>query len=159
MLTGLPCSGKSTWIKNNAPNLYSVSSDMWIEAHAKAHGITYNEAFKDQSVVKNAMKSLNADVKRLVDEKTSFIWDQTNLRVKARQKKLKMIPNDYRKVAVVFPKIDLQLLYDFMGKNRPDKVIPWYVFEDMHQTYQIPKADEGFDQIICINPEELEYIK
>lgn len=45
MLIGPPSIGKSTWIRENVPNAFVISSDETVEAAAKKHGFTYDNLF------------------------------------------------------------------------------------------------------------------
>jgi shikimate kinase len=48
-LIGVPCAGKSTWIKDQiwALGLTVVSTDSFVEDYARTQGKTYKEVFKD----------------------------------------------------------------------------------------------------------------
>ena len=45
MLIGPPSIGKSTWIRENVPGAFVISSDETVEAAAKKHGFTYDDLF------------------------------------------------------------------------------------------------------------------
>ena len=45
MLIGPPSIGKSTWIRENVPDAFIISSDETVEAAAKKHGFTYDNLF------------------------------------------------------------------------------------------------------------------
>ena len=45
MLIGPPSIGKSTWIRENVPNAFVISSDETVESAAKKHGFTYDDLF------------------------------------------------------------------------------------------------------------------
>ncbi len=79
-----------------------------------------------------------------VEQKRNIIWDQTNLTVKSRSKKLDMIPSSYKKICVDFP-----IPSDWEKRlDRPGKVIPTNVRDRMKKMYDNPSLSEGFDEII-----------
>lgn len=144
LVCGPPCSGKSTWIKNNNPeNLPVLSTDSFIEKEAENLGKTYNEIF--ESTIKSAVNQLSTDLKEYSSNKKSFIVDQTNLYSRARNKKL-VFCKDYYKIAVYF-EVPLEIILE-RNKQRQGKVIPKYVIENMMLGYRRPTKEEGYDLII-----------
>lgn len=146
-MIGLPASGKSTLASKLIELIPSkpiiVSSDMHIENYALANDKTYNEVFKD--FVKTAEKRMYEDAEMAFFKGYDVIWDQTNLSRKSRQKKLAMVPNEYRKIACVVsaPENLRERLY-----SRPGKFISEHIVESMAQTYVPPTKEEGFDSIL-----------
>tara|TARA_R110001583_G_scaffold79512_1_gene214875 strand:- start:498 stop:1244 length:747 start_codon:yes stop_codon:yes gene_type:complete len=45
MLIGPPSVGKSTWIRENVPDAFVISSDETVEAAAESHGFSYDDLF------------------------------------------------------------------------------------------------------------------
>lgn len=154
MLSGIPCSGKSTFVsrvnENIRPSRYShsivcISSDKWIDEYALVAGKTYEEVFKYYA--DTAHQKMFEELGNAIASYRSFIWDQTNISVDIRAKKLKKIPESYTKIAVWFPIPDLDILKERL-KSRPGKSIPWPVIESMISNFQPPSIDEGFDIVI-----------
>jgi predicted kinase len=151
MLVGVPGSGKSTWIANTFDHVdvhddvVVASTDDHIMAIAAAYGKTYNEAFADN--IKIAEKLMYGCVMNAVEGNCDIIWDQTNLTRKSRAKKLIMIPERYRKIAVVFPTPEPEELERRLV-SRPGKTIPQHVINSMIHNFQHPQHAEGFD-VIC----------
>lgn len=150
MMIGLPASGKSTWIeKNGYPNSTSmiISSDAYIEKVANLRGYTYNDVFKE--CVGFAEESMFEDLKFAIQNNLNIIWDQTNLNVKTRTRKLSMIPDDYEKIAVVFKKPS-QYEWERRLNSRESKTIPKNILNSMVKSFQMPTLGEGFDKIKII---------
>lgn len=156
MLVGIPGCGKSTWSRWYTNELILrdldkevpvvISSDKFIEMNAKMDGKTYNEVFS--KYIKNATNSMYTQRNQAVAESKNIIWDQTNITTSSRISKLRSIPKEYYKVALVWePKPE----YLNHKTERPDKHIPKEVLWDMYQKYQPPLLTEGFNQIIIHN--------
>jgi predicted kinase len=144
LLCGPPCSGKSTWIKNNnKDNIPVLSTDNWIETQANAISKTYNEVFSH--FIKPAVEDLSANLKLFTTLQNSFIVDQTNINNKSRRKKLRLC-EDYYKIAVYF-EVPLDVLLT-RNKNRPGKIVPENVIRSMVDNYERPSVLEGFDLLI-----------
>jgi len=140
-LVGLPGSGKSTWAEQRFL-MPIVSSDKWVERLAEQLGKTYNEAF--DSVIKEATQLFNKEIDALVEARRDFVWDQTNLTVKARAGKLSRLKN-YEVIATVF-EIEANEL-ERRRAGRPEKTIPAHILKSMADTYQVPTTDEGFMKV------------
>jgi len=148
MLIGLPGTGKSTWF-NRYPNetgVAYISSDAIIERVAAEQGKTYSEVFKD--AVKVAEKEMYEQVKVAVEAKQDIVWDQTNLNKSTRAKKLAMIPDEYRKIAVFF---DLTEDHEQRLASRPGKTIPPHIIQSMKNNVEKPDLDEGFSVVTVAN--------
>ena len=147
MLVGVPASGKSTWAKNNRDSALVASSDDYIEQQAEKLGTTYSDVF--DKFIKAANTHAIETARKAFSDKLDLIWDQTNLTKTGRRNKLKMVPKDYKKVAVFFPTPHEDVLKKRLG-SRPGKTIPDYVVTSMIKTIEKPTKDEGFDDIIVV---------
>lgn len=146
-MIGVPGSGKSTWLsKQDTTNAALLSTDNYIESQA-INGQTYNDVFKD--TIKAATIAMNSDLKFAIESGKDIYWDQTNLNAKSRKGKLANIPDDYEKIAVIFPTPDKEELKKRLD-SRPGKSIPGHVMQSMIQNFTIPTEEEGFDQIITV---------
>ena len=154
ILIGVPASGKSTWVSQQSfdrKKTVIASTDDHIETYARDKKMSYNEAFHEY--IDEATNKMIDSVIDAIDQKFDIIWDQTSITKKSRSKKLKMIPKDYEKIAVVFsiPKED-ELKKRLT--SRPGKVIPNRVMSQMIDHFEEPTKEEGFDRIIYINESE-----
>ena len=153
MMVGLPGCGKSTWIDNEFQNedvwrnSTRISTDDVIMEVCDVFGLNYHEYFKE--LIDFASKVSMETLKTTIDINQNIYWDQTNLGVKARARKLALIPvKDFHKVAVVFDVNDAVLKERL--KNRGEKQVDWSIVEDMKKRFVIPTKDEGFDEIIHV---------
>jgi predicted kinase len=144
-LIGVPGSGKSTWIKNQnwTDNCVVVSTDDFVEDHARECGSTYNEVFDDY--MPTAVKLMAEKVVRAREASKDIIWDQTSTSVKSRVRKFTMLP-DYEHVAVVFRTPEKEELARRLA-NRPGKNIPDHVIRSMISHFEMPTEEEGFKEI------------
>ena len=149
LLVGVPLSGKSTWIRNNHPNIRIVSRD---ELVMEVYGSDdYNAAFKEVDQ-KEVDRALDLRFKEVNNNKENVIVDMTNMVVSRRTKTLRYFSNDYFKEVIVFPVLDTEE-YDRRNKERnvnENKWIPPFVISSMLNSYQEPTLDEGFDKITIL---------
>ena len=145
MLVGIPGSGKSTWVLNQewSKNCAVISTDMWVEMEAERRGVTYSEIF--QEYMPKAVELMAHQVELARYKGMDIIWDQTSTTISTRAKKFRMLP-EYYAIAVVFRIPELQELQRRLA-NRPGKVIPSEVLDDMIAKWQEPTEDEGFKEI------------
>jgi predicted kinase len=149
LLSGIPMSGKSTWVRENYPDTLTISRDELVMEVAGTRD--YNLAFK--TVNQKAVDKLL--VKRITDaatQKVDVIIDMTNLSKKVRAKNLSYFSDDYYKVAVVLPILDAaeyKRRNDFRSLNE-NKFIPPFVITNMMNSFVVPTEDEGFDKIISV---------
>ena len=102
ILVGVPGSGKSTWISQQEwpEDTAFISTDKFVESFAASIGKTYSEVFDEyMSVAVNLMAEEVLEAKRAG---RTIVWDQTSTTVKARKKKILMLP-EYHKIAVILP--------------------------------------------------------
>jgi predicted kinase len=144
-LVGVPGSGKSTWTRNQiwALGLTIVSTDAFVEDHARAQGKTYSEVFADY--MPTAVDLMSKVVVHAREHGHDIIWDQTSTTVASRAKKFRMLPN-YEHIAVVFRTPDhTELMRRLM--SRPGKEIPDHVIASMIASWEEPTQEEGFAEI------------
>ena len=146
VLVGVPGSGKSTWVGHQNfdwDNTVIVSTDRHVERYAKSVGKTYNEVFDDY--MKTAVELMADDARAAFKDNKVVVWDQTSTSVKPRAKKLRMAPEHYTRIAVVFSTPPAELHAKML--DRPGKNIPDYVMRSMIDNFVYPTIEEGFDRI------------
>ena len=149
LLSGIPMSGKSTWVRENYPDTLTISRDELVMEVAGTRD--YNLAFK--TVNQKAVDKLL--VKRITDaatQKVDVIIDMTNVSTKVRAKNLSYFSDDYYKVAVVLPILDsaeYKRRNEFRSVNE-NKFIPPFVIKSMMDSFVVPTESEGFDKIILV---------
>jgi predicted kinase len=166
MLVGLPGSGKSTYVDNMVKAykaftaeeipVYVISLDRMIEK-TMTPGESYAEAFlrvQHSGELKEMDKQLYVDAARYAAMAGPIvvIWDQTNLTIKTRKRKLDIFPtNTWTRYAVPFrPSMEEWQRRLNKRKDETGKTIPDYVLEEMSKSYEDPTEAEGFDMILPI---------
>lgn len=144
MFVGVPGSGKSTFFEKRLFDCAYISSDDVIDNIAMEYGMTYDEIFKD--AIGLAQKIAERTLRNALECEQYIVWDQTNLTVAGRSKKLVMIPNDWKVVAIWFP-VPEPAEWKRRLASRPGKTIPPHVLENMVNTFVVPTVDEGFDEV------------
>ena len=148
MLVGLPGVGKSTFRKEAEGHCVVLSTDDLIEDIAQAEGKTYDEVWEDN--VKQAESAMRAAMKQAFKDRANVIIDRTNLSKKKRRGLLMQVPVDYFKIALSF---DLPEPEEHARRlNRPGKVIPPFVMENMFKMFQEQpvELEEGWDLITTV---------
>ena len=148
ILVGVPGSGKSTWRFANRKSILTASTDKIIESTALAHGMTYNEAFRDP--INFAEKAMWRLLTMAMMHQQDFVIDRTNLTVKSRAKfiqKLKL--HRYEIECVVFPTPEPEEWKRRLD-SRPGKTIPQEALDRMVASYEVPTEAEGFSKITFI---------
>jgi len=120
-----------------------LSTDNYIDREAQRVGMTYNEAFED--LIDSATRQLEIDFIEAKDNGRDIIWDQTNLTIKTRRKKLSKLPSYYRRGAVYF-EISLEEALE-RSKHREGKLIAKDILKRMYNQFEIPTITEGFDYV------------
>jgi len=146
MLVGLPASGKSTWVEKQKfdSTVAIVSTDKHIDNYAKNLNKTYNEVFAEYyNIAKNLM---DAEIASAVNDQKHIVWDQTNINKASRALKLKQIPDNYLKIAIVFD-LPQEKEHNRRLKSRKGKIISQRVISQMKDGYEKPELLEGFDSI------------
>ena len=152
MLCGIPCSGKSTYVNKLLTyeyweNSIILSTDNYIEEQAKRLGMTYNEVFQD--CIDEATRQLEMSFVGAKEEGKRIIWDQTNLSIKTRKKKLTKVPSIYKRTVVWF-QVDLEEALK-RNETREGKFIPESILKRMYHQFEVPTLEEGFDFVSCGN--------
>jgi len=153
MLTGVPGSGKSFFIKNSINSFFPtctftvISTDNIIEERAAAQGKTYSDVF--QAEIKSATAEMHVRLASAIKAGENIIWDQTNLTKKIRKSKITSIPDEYQKISVFFPTPAIDEL-NFRLASRPGKTIPTNIVFGMINQLEQPTIEEGFSEIIVI---------
>lgn len=144
-LVGVPCSGKTTWIRDQlwTSTCAVISTDKWVEIYAKEVGKTYSQVFVDFMPI--AVELMAKEVIAAREMNRDIVWDQTSTTVKSRAKKFRMLP-DYEHIAVVF-KTPEHKEHIRRLTSRPGKEIPEHVIASMIAEFEMPTLEEGFSQI------------
>jgi predicted kinase len=147
-LCGIPCSGKSTFVNElkKIPyweNAVVLSTDDYIEKVAQEHNTTYREIFDE--CIDEATRQLELALIEAKDKGENIIYDQTNLTIKTRKKKLSKLPSIYARGVIYF---DITLEEALRrNENREGKYIPKSVLKRMYHQFEVPTIEEGFDYV------------
>lgn len=157
MMCGVPGVGKTTWIDENfgktLDDCYVLSTDALIEAIAFGYDLTYNDLFGDVSYSFAEKMMHNVANKIFARGDNPIIWDQTNLTVRSRNRKLALVPEDYYKTAVVFNVPSDHARRLAVRAEREGKFIPQDVLDRMLGSFERPTLAEGFDAITEVTME------
>lgn len=149
MAMGLPCSGKTTHYNKiyKDRGYVQISTDQYIEEYAKSLGKTYSEVFWDKKAFVHAEQRMKNSLEYALQNGLNIYWDQTNMTAKSRRKKLAKIPDNYKRVGLVFEVSDATLAErNQLRGQETGKVIPTKVIETMKQAWEHPDFTE-FSQI------------
>ena len=156
MLCGVPTSGKTTFreVKFNKVDYYHLSTDDYINKIATALDSRYHTVWKDAIDLATSHLHRNLEYAMASRKYTSIVWDQTNLTVKSRIKKLTHIKQLERKHSTCYHKI----IY-FFPSPTPDEIQKrlahrgeewksfWSKVEPMLLQFEVPTLEEGWDEV------------
>lgn len=149
VLVGPPCSGKSTWVKNNLKDYIRISRDALLEGMFKDRG-SYSDIFK--SLTEDEQKSIDIQLmkeyKLALNAGENIVIDMTNMSKKSRAKFLngyKELKN-YNKHAKVFFISEEGFSRRNEMRSFSGKSIPHYLYLDMVKRFTFPLKDE-FDYV------------
>lgn len=160
-MIGVPGSGKSTECKNlldEFPGIAIVSTDQYIEELAHKIGKTYNEVYREAEPI--AQKLMKAQLSHLFKNNERFIWDQTNISVKSRKKKLARLKQEKYEVIAIAIELSYEELTKRVNKRIANggKSISWKITKEMMDNYQSPTYAEGFSEIFLIKDDAVKIL-
>ena len=148
MLVGLPGSGKSAAAQRLAAAVLDlgrpcriVGTDAYLEAEATRRGLAYASVFAER--YDQAQAVMWGQVEEAIRTRTSVVWDQTNLTVDARRRRLILFPRWYLRVAAVMPTPD-EVAWARNLARGPDRAVPKDDFDRMRARFRRPRREEGF---------------
>ena len=152
-MVGSPCSGKSTYIKENLPNHWVLSRDeailgfyTSIFGKEETYNVAYRTIHNDQSLLNEFDRYFENIIKQLRSY-SDIVVDMTMMSLSSRRKMMNNFPKHTRKAVVMLT--DEKSLFERNDKRfeLENKNIPDYVFLNMAKSFVYPVEDEGFTEI------------
>lgn len=131
MMSGLPGTGKDTWIRQNLPDIPMVSLD---EIRMK-HKISPTA---NQGTVANLAKE---QAKEYLRKHQSFVWNATNLTQTMRGQLISLFENYKAKVHIIYLETDWQTLLE--RNSAREAVVQQSVIESMLGKLELPETHEA----------------
>lgn len=151
MMVGLPGSGKSTKATEEyaSKNFTIISADDDISAFAIANDISYQDAYDRH--IDAATARCHAAARDAFAKGENVLWDQTNMSLDERSRKMAAVPADYFKMAITFELPVAELTDRFVGRFRETgKSVSPSTLNDLQKSYERPGRYEGFDHVEII---------
>lgn len=141
LLSGLPGTGKDTWIQQHCPQLPMVSLD----AIRKEHGISPRD---HQGKV---LELARAQARNLLRQKQPFVWNATNLTPQMRQKQVQLFEHYGAAVRIVY--LETSWPEQLRRNANREAAVPQPVLSHMLETLSPPEGWEA-DHVIwqCLSP-------
>ncbi len=139
LLSGLPASGKNSWISKYYPNLQVASYDDARNQLKLKHG--QNEGLVIQFVL--------AKVKQYLRENQSFIWNATHLSRDMREKALDLLYAYHAEVEIVYLEKSEKTLYQ--RNSSRDTSLPNKKITQMLSKWQVPLPTEAHKVTYLVN--------
>lgn len=148
MMVGIPGSGKSTWVKNNFPDITSVSRDVIRFELLDERGGEYFD-YEDEVFDKFIRQIIGSLV---VDEIT--IADATHLNKKSRARVLDKVRKFADEIEAVVLDTDLETAFERNDQREGRAWVKHGIIRRMWFSMEMPKETEGFDKITIIKEKE-----
>lgn len=150
LMCGVPGSGKSTWVRNNFPDITPVSRDaIRFEILDERGGVYF--AYEDEVFEKFIQQIIGS---LMVDEIT--IADATHLNTKSRAKVLREVAKFADEIEAVVMDVHLETALERNNKREGRAFVPCGVIRRMYSQMEAPTAEEGFTKITFIREDEEE---
>lgn len=131
LMSGLPGTGKDTWIKQNVPDLPMISLD----DIRRTNKISPTAA---QGKVANIAREQAKDYLR---QHQPFVWNATNITAQMRESLISLFETYHANVRIVYLETDWQTLLE---RNRfREDAVPQPVIEEMMGKMTLPEASEA----------------
>jgi len=144
---GIPGSGKTTFLKNEMPDVRVISPDLHLITDQGVYWWTGKRC-------KKAWKSAFSDVFHAVAWKDSFVFDATHIMRKSRKRILEIArENGYNIVALWF-KTPHKICNERNDKRDEGRIVPELTMKNMINQFQNPDMSEGWTEIREIEYEE-----
>lgn len=149
ILSGVPLSGKSTWVEKNYPGVMVISRDNILMEISNTKD--YNKAYKesDSDLVD---KILNERIFLASKSGDNVIIDMVHASKKSRRRSLTNFSKKYYKIGVSFPFLskDEYIRRNNLRKEKENKFIPDDVLQNMIESFVNISYEEDFNEIIEI---------
>lgn len=147
MMVGIPGSGKSTWVKNNFPNIVPVSRDTIRFELLDERGGDYFD-YEDEVFDKFIHQIIGSLV---TDEIT--IADATHLNKKSRARVLNKVRKFADEIEAVVLDTDLETAFERNDQREGRAWVKHGIIRRMWFSMEMPEETEGFNKIIIIREE------
>lgn len=146
VLVGIPGCGKSTFadILCRNGNVIRLSSD---EIRKELFG---DESFQGDN--NRVFNTLYERAELLLKANISVVIDATNLKKSLRRYAFDICPAGVKKIALYYTP-DVELCKERNATR--ERKVPDEVIERMAKQFEVPTTDEGFDEVMCLNGEEM----
>lgn len=131
LMSGLPGTGKDTWIKQNVPDLPMISLD-------DIRRINKIPPTAKQGKVANIARE---QAKEYLRRQQPFVWNATNITAQMRESLISLFETYHAHVRIVYLETDWQVLLE-RNRSRKDAV-PQLVIEEMMGKMTLPEASEA----------------
>lgn len=131
LMSGLPGTGKDTWIARNIPNLPMISLD---------------EIRRDRKISPTAAQGMVANIareqaKEYLRRHQPFVWNATNITTQLRESLVSLCETYHARVRIVYLETEMETLLERNGSR--EAVVPQAAIEAMLGKMTLPEAYEA----------------